>query len=144
MEEIKAKLKILLQTGLANPGPPVGPCLGSYGINLQAFCKEFNEKSLEKSNKKTGEIVTAAVTIYKDKKFSLYIKSTPTSLLIKKFLNLDKGSKEPKKQSVGTLTKEHIEEIVKIKKNELNTVDDKKAEKIIIGTALSMGILIKI
>ena len=143
MKKIKAKIKILLQTGTANPGPPIGPSLGSYGINLQSFCKEFNEKSLEKSNRKIGEIVTAVITIYEDKKFILHIKNTPTSMLIKQFANINKGSKEPKKQNVGTLTKDNIKKIIEIKKDELNTTNNEKAEKIIIGTALSMGILIK-
>lgn len=143
MQKKKAKIKILLQAGMANPGPPIGPSLGSYGINLQTFCKEFNEKSLENSNKKPGEIITAIVTIYEDKKFTLQLKNTPTSLLIKQFLKIDKGSKEAKKQFVGTLTSDHIKKIAEIKKNELNTTNNEKAKKIIIGTALSMGVLIK-
>ncbi len=141
--KIKAKIKILLQSGMANPGPPIGPSLGSYGINLQSFCKEFNEKSLEKSNKKLGELMTAVITIYEDKKFTFEIKNTPTSILIKQFTKIHKGSKEPKKQNIGILTKEDIKKIIEIKKNEINTLNNEKAEKIIIGTALSMGITIK-
>lgn len=139
----KATIKLLLQSGLANPGPPVGPSLGSFGLNLMHFCKEFNEKSLEKTNQKKGIFVTAIVKIFDDKKFLLTIKTTPTSLLLKNFLNIEKGSKESKKNKVGVLSIEDIEKIVEMKKDELNTVSLESAKKIIVGTALSMGITIK-
>jgi large subunit ribosomal protein L11 len=140
MEKIKATIKLILQSGLANPGPPIGPALGSYGINLQTFCKNFNEKSLIKTNDKKGIFMTVVVKVFENKQYNLLIKGTPVSFLIKEFLNLTKGSKEPKKQIIGILSKEDLKKLVYIKKDELNTFDEIKARNIIIGTALSMGI----
>lgn len=136
MSEIKAKVKVQIPGGSASPAPPVGTALGPHGIDMMAFCKEFNAKTAQRK----GETVPVVVTIYKNRKFDFIVKTTPTSDLIRKKLNLKKGSGRPNTEKVGKMSQADIEEIAKIKMQDLNAIDLDAAKKIVAGTARSMGI----
>ena len=135
-KEVIAQIKLYVPAGQANPAPPVGPALGQHGINIMMFCKQFNEKTKGKE----GLILPAIIKVYKDKSFDFIIKTPPTSVLIKKAANLAKASGQAGKEKIGTVTVKQIEEIVKIKMEDLSTADTKKAIETIKGTARSMGI----
>jgi large subunit ribosomal protein L11 len=137
-KKIKAFVKLALPAGKATPAPPVGPALGQHGVNIAAFCKEYNAKTVDK----IGLIIPVKITIYEDKSYSLLLKSPPASVLLAKFANIKKGASQPNKESVGTVSLEQIQEIAKIKINDLNTEDMEKAVSIIKGTAKNMGIKI--
>jgi large subunit ribosomal protein L11 len=138
-KEILAKFKVQAKAGEATPAPPLGPLLGQYGVNIIEFCNQFNQKTQD--NK--GLIVTAEVTVYKDRTFNFIIKTPPATVLLKKALNIEKGSPEPNREKVGKITRQQIKKIAALKLQDLNTDDIKKAEKIIEGTAKSMGIEIE-
>jgi len=135
-KKIKEYLKLKVKGGMANPSPPIGPALGSKGLNIMKFCKEFNDKT--KSQK--GDIVSVLISIYEDKSFSFIIKSPPASFLIMKFLKINKGSSEPNKKKVGSITLDQIKEIAKIKTSDLNSFSLNSSIKMIEGTCKSMGI----
>jgi large subunit ribosomal protein L11 len=135
-KEIVGTIKLQIPAGQANPAPPVGPALGQKGVNIMAFCKEFNAAT----QKQAGDILPVVITVYKDKSFTFITKSPPASVLIKKVAGIAAGSKEPNKIKVGKLTKKQLLEIVKIKMNDLNARDDEAAMKIIAGTARQMGV----
>jgi large subunit ribosomal protein L11 len=135
-KEITGTIKLQIPAGQANPAPPVGPALGQKGVNIMAFCKEFNAAT----QKQAGDILPVVITVYKDKSFTFITKSPPASVLIKKVAGIAAGSKEPNKIKVGKLTKKQLLEIVKIKMNDLNARDDEAAMKIIAGTARQMGV----
>jgi large subunit ribosomal protein L11 len=135
-KEITGTIKLQIAAGQANPAPPVGPALGQKGVNIMAFCKEFNAAT----QKQAGDILPVVITVYKDKSFTFITKSPPASVLIKKAAGIAAGSKEPNKTKVGKLTKKQLLEIVKIKMNDLNARDDEAAMKIIAGTARQMGV----
>ncbi|MCK5580617.1 MAG: 50S ribosomal protein L11 [Candidatus Omnitrophica bacterium] len=135
-KEIVAQIKLYVPAGQANPAPPVGPALGQHGVNIMAFCKEFNEKTKGRE----GLILPAVISVYKDKSFNFIIKTPPSSVLIKKAANLAKASGTAGKEIIASLTKDQIKEIAKIKMEDLNTVDLEQAMKVIEGTAKSMGI----
>ena len=135
-KEVVATIKLQIEAGKANPAPPVGPALGQQGVNIMAFCKEFNAAT----QKQAGDILPVVITVYKDKSFSFITKSPPAAILLKKAAGLASGSKEPNKVKVGKLTKKQVMEIVKIKKNDLNTTDDEAAFRILAGTARQAGI----
>jgi len=135
-KKIKAFVKLALPAGKATPAPPVGPALGQHGVNIAAFCKEYNAKTTDK----IGLIIPVKITIYEDKSYSFILKSPPASVLLAKFANIKKGSAQPNKQNVGTVTYEQVKEIALIKLNDLNTEDIEKAISIIKGTAKNMGI----
>ena len=135
-KEIVGTIKLQIPAGQANPAPPVGPALGKKGVNIMAFCKEFNAAT----QKQAGDILPVVITVYKDKSFTFITKSPPASVLIKKVAGIAAGSKEPNKTKVGKLTKKQLLEIVKIKRNDLNARDDEAAMKIIAGTARQMGV----
>lgn len=137
-KKILAHVKLQLEAGLANPAPPVGPALGAHGVNIMAFCKEYNLKTSEMK----GSVVPVEITIYSDKSFDLTLLTPPASMLIKKALGVTKGSSRPNMEKIGTLTREKIEEIVKIKFKGLNTDNKEKAFRIIEGSARSMGVII--
>ena len=122
-KEIVGKIKLQIPAGQANPAPPIGPALGQQGVNIMAFCKEFNAAT----QKQAGDILPVVITVYKDKSFTFITKSPP-------------ASKEPNKQKVAKLTKKQVLEIVKIKMNDLNTRDEAAAYRIIAGTARQMGV----
>jgi large subunit ribosomal protein L11 len=135
-KKIKTVLKLQLEAGKANPAPPVGTALGPQGINIQDFCKQFNEATKEM----TGNVVPAEITIYEDRSFSFVLKTPPASALLKKAAGIEKGSKDPLKSKVGTVTKAQVREIAEKKMPDLNANDLEAAEKIIAGTARNMGI----
>jgi len=135
-KKVKAVVKLQLPAGKANPAPPVGPALGQHGINLMAFCKEYNAKTADKQ----GYIIPVVITVYEDRSFSFVVKTPPASDLIKKSLGIEKGSSEPNKTKVGKLTKKQLEEIAKLKMPDLNANDLDAAMRIIRGTALNMGV----
>ena len=135
-KEIVGKIKLQIPAGQANPAPPVGPALGQQGVNIMAFCKEFNAAT----QKQAGDILPVVITVYKDKSFTFITKSPPASILIKKIANIAAGSKEPNKIKVGKLTKKQVLDIVKIKMKDLNARDEAAAYRIIAGTARQMGV----
>ena len=135
-KEIKAKVKILLMGGSATPAPPVGTALGQHQVNLMEFCKAFNAKTADKK----GQTVPVVVTVYTDKKFDIEIKTPPTSELIRKKINLAKGSSRPNTQKVGKISWNDIADIAKVKMQDLNAFDIEQAKKIVAGTARSMGV----
>lgn len=136
---IKAKVKLQIPAGKANPAPPVGPALGQHGVNIMDFCKKFNDAT--KNNE--GLIIPVVLTIYEDRSFVFVLKSPPCSVLLKRSANLAKGSGVPNKEKVGSVTKAQVEEIAKAKLNDLNTASVEQAMHIVEGTARSMGIEIK-
>ena len=135
-KEIVGSIKLQIPAGAANPAPPVGPALGQQGVNIMAFCKEFNARTAKQS----GDILPVVITVYQDKSFTFITKQPPASSMIKKALNLASGSKEPNKIKVGKLTKKQVEEIAKRKMPDLNARNTAAAMKIIAGTARQMGV----
>ncbi len=133
---IKTIIKLQIPAGAANPAPPVGPALGQHGINIAQFCQQFNEATKEM----TGNIIPAEITIYQDRTFEFKLKTSPASDLLRKAAGIEKGSGDPLKNKVGKVTKAQIREIAEKKMADLNANDIEAAEKIIEGTARSMGI----
>ena len=136
-KELVTQVKLQVPAGSANPAPPVGPALGQHGLNIQDFCKQFNDKTkdLEK-----GLAMPVVINVYKDRSFDFIVKSTPASVLIKKAAGVQKGSATPQSNKVGKITRKQLEEIVKQKEGDLNAGEMEQAVKIIAGTARSMGI----
>lgn len=133
---IKAQVKLQIPGGAATPAPPVGNNLGQHQVNLMEFCKLFNARTADKK----GEVVPVVVTIYMDKTFTFVIKTPATTALIKKKINLAKGSAKPNTSKVGVITWSDIEQIAKIKLPDLNVADIEQAKKVIAGSARSMGV----
>ena len=140
-KKISAFIKLALPAGKATPAPPVGPALGQHGVNIAAFCKEYNARTSE--SEKENLIIPVKITVYEDRSYSFILKSPPASVLILKAANLKKGSSTPNKLKVGTITEEDLESIAKQKLSDLNTKNITQAKNIIRGTAVNMGILIK-
>jgi large subunit ribosomal protein L11 len=138
-KKVKTTLKLALEAGKANPAPPVGTALGPHGINIQEFCKQFNDAT----KTMTGDVVPAVITIYEDRSFTFVLKTPPASSLLKKAASVEKGAADPLKQKVGKVTKSQVREIAEKKMVDLNANDLDAAEKIISGTARSMGIEVK-
>jgi len=136
---IKTTIKIQIPAGAANPAPPIGTALGPQGVNIQEFCKQFNEATKEM----TGDIVPAEITIFEDRSFTFILKTPPASALIKKAARPIKGSKDPLKSKVGKITKEDVRKIAERKMPDLNTDNMEQAMKVIEGTARSMGITVE-
>ena len=135
-KEIVAHIKLQIPAGQANPAPPVGTALGPRGVNIMAFCKEFNAAT----QKQAGDILPVVITVYKDKSFTFITKSPPAAVLLKKAANIAAGSKEPNKTKVGKLTKAQVEEIAKKKMPDLNAASLEAAMRTVEGTARSMGV----
>lgn len=135
-KKISGLIKLQIPAGQANPSPPVGPALGQHGVNIMEFCKAFNAQTQSQA----GTVLPVIISVYADRSFSYIVKSPPASFLIKKYAKLQKGSGEPGKNKVGELTQANLEEIVKIKQDDLSAYDMDQAVKIIAGTARSMGI----
>ncbi len=133
---IKTKVKLQIPAGAATPAPPVGTALGPHGINMMGFCKDFNARSASRK----GETVPVEVTIYVDRTFDFVLKTSPTSEMIRKKLNIVKGSSKPNTEKVGKISWADIEEIAKVKLPDLNALDIEQAKKIVAGTARSMGV----
>lgn len=138
-KKLLTKIKLQIPAGQANPAPPVGPALGQHGLNIQDFCSKFNEASRDRM----GEITPVEISVYEDRTFDFIMKSPPASELIKKFAKIQKGSGKPLSQKIGSITKEQLAEIAKIKMSDLNTDNLEAAMKIIAGTARQMGVEIK-
>lgn len=137
-KEVITQIKLQIPAGQANPAPPVGPALGQHGINIMEFCKAFNEKTA----KEQGMIIPVILTVYRDRSFTFITKTPPAAVLIKKALNLEKGSGEPNREKVGEISKKQVEEIAKVKLKDLNARTLEQAVKIIEGTAKNMGVKI--
>jgi len=135
-KKVMAMIKLQCPAGQANPAPPVGPALGQHGVNIMEFCKAFNARTQDQN----GMIIPAEITVYADRSFTFVLKSPPAAVLLKKAAKLKKGSGEPNRNKVGTVTQSQLAEIVEIKKNDLNAHDLEQAKKIIAGTARSMGL----
>lgn len=129
-------IKLQLPAGAANPSPPVGPALGSAGVNIMAFCKDFNARTKEQA----GTILPTVITVYQDRSFSFITKSPPAAILLKKAAGIAKGSGVPNKEKVGKVKRQQIQEIAETKKKDLNAKTVEAAHRIIEGTARSMGI----
>lgn len=138
-KKISGFIKLQIAAGKANPAPPVGTALGPKGVNIMAFCKEFNART----QKQIGSVLPTVITVYVDKSFSFITKSPPASDLLKKAANLKKASQTPGKSVVGSVTKEQVLEIAKLKMKDLNAYDEEGSYKIIAGSARSMGLEIK-
>jgi large subunit ribosomal protein L11 len=132
-------IKLHCPAGKANPAPPVGPALGQHGVNIMEFCKAFNARTQEQA----GLIIPAVITVYADRSFTFELKSPPAAVLLKRAAKVKKGSGEPHKEKVGTVTQKDLEEIVEIKKADLNAWNVEAAKKIIAGTARSMGLTVE-
>ncbi|MEE9256755.1 MAG: 50S ribosomal protein L11 [bacterium] len=138
-KEAVARIKLEIPAGQANPAPPVGPALGQHGVNIMEFCKAFNAQTQGRE----GMIIPVVLSVYADRSFSFIMKSPPAAVLLKKAAGLAKGSGEAGRESVGTVTRAQIEEIVEIKKEDLNATDRDAAVRVIEGTARSMGIQVE-
>ena len=135
-KKVRAIVKLQIQAGKATPAPPVGPALGQHGVNIMAFCKDYNDQT----NSQAGSIIPVEITIYEDRTFTFVTKTPPASDLLKKALNIDKGSGIASQEVVGKLSRDRVNEIAKAKLKDLNTVNVDSAARIIEGTARSMGI----
>jgi len=135
-KKVIAVVKLQCPAGQANPSPPVGPALGQHGANIMEFCKAFNARTQDKA----GLIIPAVITIYADRSFTFELKSPPAAVLLKKAAKIDKGSAEPNRTKVGTVTEAQLAEIAEMKQEDLNAFDVEAAKKIIAGTARSMGL----
>ncbi|MBN1872960.1 MAG: 50S ribosomal protein L11 [Anaerolineae bacterium] len=135
-KKIKAVVKLQIQAGKANPAPPIGPALAQHGINLMGFCKEYNAKTASM----TGNVVPAEITIYQDASFTFVLKTPPTADLLRKAAGVPKGSREPNRDKVGRITQQQLREIAETKMKDLNANDIEAAERMIAGSARSMGI----
>jgi large subunit ribosomal protein L11 len=138
-KKIKAVVKLQIQAGKANPAPPIGPALAQHGINLMGFCKEYNAKT----SHLVGNVIPVEITIYQDSSFTLELKTPPTPDLLRKAAAVPKGSAEPNRDKVGSITRQQLREIAETKMKDLNANDIAGAELMIRGTARSMGIAIK-
>jgi len=135
-KEIVAQIKLQIPAGQATPAPPIGPALGQNGVNIMAFCKEFNAAT----QKQAGDVLPVIITVYKDKSFTFITKKPPAANLIKKAAGIATGSKEPNKTKVAKLTSKQILEIARIKMPDLNAKTEEAAVRIIAGTARQMGV----
>ena len=135
-KKIKAVIKLQIQAGKANPAPPVGPALGQHGINIMAFCKQYNERTASQA----GSIIPVEITVYEDRSFTFVTKTPPVSDLLKRALGIEKGSGTAGSESVGKLSRAQLREIAQIKLKDLNATSIEAAERVIEGAARSMGI----
>lgn len=135
-KKVTGEIRLQLPAGAANPAPPVGPALGAKGVNIMNFCKEFNARTQDKA----GLVIPVVITVYSDKSFTFILKTPPASVLLCKAADIQKGSGEPNKNKVGTVTAKQLEEIATMKMADLNANDAEHAARMIAGTARSMGI----
>ena len=137
-KEVKAKIKLQIPAGQANPAPPVGSALGQHGVAIQDFCNQFNERTKDQR----GDIIPVEINVYSDRTFDFITKTPPTAELIKGELGLKKGSGKPNKEKVGEITQQQLENVAKIKMPDLNANDIEAAKKIVAGSAKSMGLMV--
>lgn len=138
-KKITGMIKLQVPAGKANPAPPVGPALGQHGVNIMEFCKSFNERTANQA----GMIIPVVITVYEDRSFTFICKTPPVPVLIKKALNLEKGSGVPNKNKVGTISKSKVREIAELKMPDLNAASIEAAMSMVAGTARSMGIVVE-
>ena len=138
-KKVKAVVKLQIPAGQANPAPPVGPALGQHGINIMAFCKEYNERT----STQVGSIIPVEITVFDDRSFTFITKTPPTTDLLKKALGVEKGAGTSGHENIGKLSRDKLREIAQLKAKDLNAIDIDGAERIIEGTARSMGIEIE-
>jgi large subunit ribosomal protein L11 len=137
-KEVTGFLKLQVKGGQANPAPPIGPALGSKGLNIMDFCKQFNARSQDKQ----GQVLPVLITIYNDKSFDFVIKTPPAAILIKEAIKLQTGSKEPNRQKVGSITWDQVRKIAELKMPDLNAFEVESAMRMVAGTARSMGVTV--
>ena len=137
-KKIIGSIKLQVKGGQANPSPPIGPALGQHGVNIAEFCKVFNARTQDQ----TGTVIPVIITIYADRSFSFITKTPPAAVLLKQSAKIAKGSSEPNRDKVGSVTRKQVEEIAKIKMEDLNAIDLDGAVRIIEGTARSMGVTV--
>jgi large subunit ribosomal protein L11 len=137
-KKVVGLIKLALPAGKANPAPPVGPALGQHGVNIMAFCKEYNARTAEK----VGFIIPVEISVYEDRSFSFILKTPPASVLIKKAAGIEKGSSNPMKDKVGSITRAQLKEIAETKMPDLNAYDVQAAMNIVEGTARNMGVAV--
>ena len=138
-KKVKAVIKLQIPAGQANPAPPVGPALGQHGINIMAFCKEYNDRT----SSQAGSIIPAEITVFEDRSFTFITKTPPATDLLKKALAVEKGSGSTGHEEIGTLSREKLREIAQVKAKDLSANSVEEAERIIKGTARSMGIKVE-
>lgn len=138
-KKIVALIKLALPAGKANPAPPVGPALGQHGVNIMMFCKEYNARTADQ----VGTIIPVEISVFEDRSFTFVLKTPPASVLICKAAGIDKGSSQPNKQKVGSITRDQLREIAQTKMPDLNANDIEGAMKIIEGTARNMGVAVQ-
>ena len=137
-KKIIGNIKLQVKGSQANPSPPIGPALGQHGVNIAEFCKAFNARTQDQA----GTVIPVVITVYADRSFSFITKTPPASVLLKQAAKIAKGSGEPNRENVGRVTEKQVEEIAKLKFEDLNAYDLENAKKIIKGTARSMGIAV--
>ncbi|HZK66160.1 MAG TPA: 50S ribosomal protein L11 [Chloroflexota bacterium] len=137
-KKVKAVVKLQITAGKATPAPPVGPALGQHGVNIMAFCKEYNERTASQA----GLVIPAEITIFEDRSFTFITKTPPTVDLIKRAISLDKGSATPHRDKVGTISRDKVREIAEVKMKDLNAIDIDGAMRMVEGTARSMGVTV--
>jgi large subunit ribosomal protein L11 len=135
-KKVVGMVKLQIPAGNATPAPPVGPALGQQGVNIMEFCKQFNSRTQSQA----GMIIPVIITVYQDKSFTFITKTPPAAILLKKAAKLEKGSGEPNRTKVGRVTRSQVKEIAKLKMPDLNAMDAEMAERMVAGTARSMGI----
>ena len=135
-KKVKTIIELQIPAGQANPAPPVGPALGQHGVNIMGFCKEYNERTADRA----GSIIPVEITVFSDNSFIFITKTPPTADLLKKALDVEKGSGNTGRENVGALSRGKLREIAQIKAKDLNAIDIEGAERIVAGTARSMGI----
>lgn len=135
-KKVVALIKLAIPAGKANPAPPIGPALGQHGVNIMAFCKEYNAKTADKA----GLIVPVEISVFEDRSFTFILKTPPASVLIKKAIGIEKGSGQPNKEKVGSITRDQLKEIAEVKMPDLNANDVEAAMRIVEGTARNMGV----
>ncbi|NEQ78762.1 MAG: 50S ribosomal protein L11 [Moorea sp. SIO2I5] len=137
-KKVVALIKLALPAGKANPAPPVGPALGQHGVNIMAFCKEYNAKTADQA----GMVIPVEISVFEDRSFTFILKTPPASVLIKKAAGIEKGSAQPNRNKAGSLTRSQLQEIAQTKMPDLNANDIEAAMKIVEGTARNMGVAI--
>ena len=138
-KKVVALIKLALPAGKANPAPPVGPALGQHGVNIMAFCKEYNAKTSDKA----GMVIPVEISVFEDRSFTFVLKTPPASVLIRKAAGIEKGSAQPNNQKVGSITRDQLKEIAQTKLPDLNANNIDAAMNIVEGTARNMGVTVK-
>jgi large subunit ribosomal protein L11 len=137
-KKLKAVVRLQIEAGKANPAPPIGPALAGHGINIMAFCKEYNART----SSRPGEILPAEISVYTDGSFTFVLKTSPAAVLLRKAAGVDKGSAVPNKEKVGKVTRAQVKEIAELKMKDLNAIDIEGAMRQVEGTARSMGLTV--